>query len=79
MSSGNMNDRDGWRAVTCTASDAIREGRKPVSSLTDMDGTYGPKVIYTEWADADGCPVLRDYLWMDAGRKCEHLVPEGAS
>lgn len=73
--SDNMHLRAGWRPIPCAESDAIRVRSGGVrSTLTDPDGVYGPKVIYTEWGDADGNPILRDYLWRD--EPCEHLVPD---
>lgn len=76
----NMNDRSGWSEVSCDAADYLRDDatRKSVSSsLTDLLGVFGPAVIYTEWADGDGQPVLRDYLWSpsDEAAKCEHFIP----
>jgi hypothetical protein len=73
--SDNMHDLRGWAPVTCVASDAIRSNKRPVSSLTDLSGTYGTPVVYTEWADADR-PVLRDYRWPDSERDCAHYVPD---
>lgn len=74
----NMNVRYGWEPISCRAADIIR-ARPDLgisSSLTDLDGLYGPAVIYTEWDASTGEPMLRDYLWnprSDDGR-CEHLV-----
>lgn len=77
----NMRDLDGWTEVSCEVADTTR-GAQPVavsSSLTDLDGDYGPSVIYTEWCARDTeRPVLRDYLWRPhtESARCEHYVPE---
>lgn len=74
--SADMNDLSGWMEIACVESDAIREGKRPVSSLTDPSGTYGTPVVYTEWAGRDDeRPLLRDYLWPDSDRDCTHYVP----
>ena len=71
-----MNDRTGWRQVTCAESDTIRHAASGVlSSLTDPQGLHGQAVVFTEWDDADARPALRDYRWTDPDRPCEHLVP----
>lgn len=73
--SGNMYDLDGWAEIDCAASDAIRDSKRPISSLTDPDGAYSVGVVYTEWADDNERPVLRDYLWTDPDRPCQHYIP----
>ncbi|MBO9522342.1 MAG: hypothetical protein J7518_12465 [Nocardioidaceae bacterium] len=74
--SDNMHDMDGWVSVSCTESDDIRQGRRPRSSLTDPDGLYSSRVVYTEWATNDDVPVLRDYRYTkNPSRPCEHYVP----
>lgn len=77
--SGNMHDLSGWTATTCLVADLIRGAGDvtPVSSLTDMDGTYGTPIVYTEWGmRSSGTPVLREYRWPASDRTCEHYVPE---
>lgn len=73
--SDNMYDLDGWVEIPCVDSDKLRAGKKPTSSLTDPGGTFGPGVVYTEWAADDSEPVLRDYRWTDPERPCKHYVP----
>ncbi len=77
--SDNMLDLSDWREVTCEESEVVRDGGvTPLSSLTDIDGTYGRPVIYTEWARPDGEePILRDYLYEPHtdDPKCHHFVP----
>lgn len=74
------HDLDAWLEIPCAEADTVR-GRgaiTPGSSLTDLDGQYGEPVIYTEWRNAIGSPVLRDYLWyphrLDAW--CAHYIPK---
>ena len=66
----DMRDLTGWVKISCDDSEQIRDqhrtsGLRPVSSLTDLAGEFGRRVIYTEWApkDDEESPVLRDYLW----------------
>lgn len=73
----DMRDMRGWVKVTCEESDRCREDRdlKVFSSLTDMEGTYGEPVIYTEWGDREtDRPVVRDYRWLKSDRDCEHYL-----
>jgi len=78
-----MHDLDGWTSITCDESNVRRRqivtnkvGPGAVlSSLTDPEGRFGEGVIYTEWG-RDGVPELRDYLWSDPARTCEHYVPD---
>lgn len=67
---------DEWTEVSCKERDALWAGRPEGvtvhSSLTDPDGQFGPKVVFTEWAWG-GRPMLRDYRHGD--RSCEHFVP----
>lgn len=74
-------DVDGWRQITCEESNDLRANHRPVSSITDMDGTRtGEPIVYTEWADDNERPVLRDFLWPgDASRDCQHWAPEEAA
>lgn len=75
----NMYSLEGWTKTTCVRSDDIRNGMSPWSSLTDLDGNFGPPIVYTEWADpATEQPVLRDYRWPGSSRECEHYVPSEA-
>lgn len=74
--SDNMHDLSGWTPIACHASDKFRVGARPCSSLTDLSGTYGEPIVYTEWADDNEMPVLRDYRWPDSERICEHYVPQ---
>lgn len=70
-----MHDLSGWIPVTCVESDELRQGKRPRSSLTDLSGTYGTPVVYTEWSEADvDRPILRDYRWPDSERECAHYV-----
>lgn len=73
-----MWNLDGWQEVSCKERDDLwksrPEGTTPLSSLTDPDGNYGPKVVFTEWG-TDAGPILRDYRHGD--RSCEHFVPVG--
>lgn len=72
----NMWDLNGWRPISCEPSNRIRENAPKVSSsLTDPSGDYGPAITYTEWADAEGHPVLRDYLPYGHATECTHYVP----
>ncbi|WP_345434826.1 hypothetical protein [Microbacterium gilvum] len=78
----DMRTLTGWQAVSCERSDEVRAEHldKTVrSSLTDLDGRFGGPVIFTEWATADGRPLLRDYRWGAAERPCEHYEPEGGA
>ena len=70
-----MRDLSGWHQIACAESDTIRPNKHPRSSLTDMDGRFGEPIIYTEWEDDAGVPVLREYLWPKSARECEHWVP----
>lgn len=70
-------DMTGWQRVTCEESDKRRaEPRTVVSTLTDPAGTYGPAVVFTEWGDGDGTPILRDYRDPES---CRHYLPEEAT
>ena len=86
----DMYDLEGWREVTCEESDAVRARNGGVySSLTDMDGNYGPPVVFTEWQDVDREPqdrghdanavrVRRVDLWVGSGgTQEERPVDEG--
>lgn len=67
----------GWREVTCEESDQRRtEPRTVLSTLTDPDGVYGPAVVFTEWGDGDGVPIMRDYRHPTTDETCRHYVPE---
>ncbi len=70
-----MHDLNGWTPVACEQSDLIRDSLRPVSSLTDLTGQYGPPIVYTEWATDDERPVLRDYRWPNSEWECKHYVP----
>lgn len=73
-----MYDVAGWHTITCVESDELRQNKRPRSSLTDMTGRFGEPVIYTEWEDTTGVPVLREYVWPQSKRECEHWVPDAA-
>ena len=74
----SMDDLSGWRQITCAESEEVKsEAHRVLSSLTDPEGHYGVGVIFTEWGDDDEQPMLRDYLWSDDERGCEHYVPAG--
>jgi hypothetical protein len=78
--SDNMHDVRGWKLVPCAESDEIRQGARPRSSLTDLEGTYGTAVVYTEWSSpTEDHPILRDYRWPQSDRECEHYVPEASA
>ncbi len=82
-----------WRQVNCQERDALidRLGRSyngfsaesgigVFSSLTDIDGEYGPPEIFTEWGyRVTDVPVLRDYRWPGSGRPCEHFIYDEAA
>ena len=69
-------DLDGWLQITCEQSNDLRSNLRPVSSITDHDGRLSEPIVYTEWADDNGHPVLRDFLWPgDASRDCQHWIP----
>ena len=75
----NMYDLTGWRKVECKDSDDLRAAMKPTvsSSLTDLSCQFTTDgLVYTEWCDSDGRPVLRDYRWTNSDRPCEHYEPE---
>lgn len=71
----NLHDLSEWTPITCAESDDLRSGSSPVSSLTDLYGTYGTPIVYTEWADTSGQPILRDYRWPGTERHCGHYTP----
>lgn len=67
-----MYNLDGWREVPCAERDQAYDlTLRPLSSLTDPDGIYGPPVIYTEWGLGEH-PVLRDYR--TPGGRCRHYL-----
>ena len=72
----SMWNFDGWEQITCAESDTILNGitsPKVWSSLTDPDGNFGVRVIFTEWGD-DTSPLMRSYVYQgtDPYRPCEH-------
>ena len=80
-----MYDLDGWVPITCDRrEDIIHDhtlGKLGVfSTLTDPEGIYGPRMVYTEWGIADeDRPVLRDYLAYTDDRtpsECTHYLKE---
>lgn len=74
-----MYDLTGWRKVECKDSDELRAVMKPAvsSSLTDLSCEFtSDGLVYTEWCDFNGRPVLRDYRWTNSDLPCEHYVPE---
>jgi len=75
----SMLDLTGWAMVSCLEADIVRNGSALAvsSTLTDLYGSFGPAVLYTEWEDAEtGDPMLRDYLWSPHGdARCEHHIP----
>ena len=76
-SGANMHNLTGWVAIGCTESDAIRATNCGVlSSLTDPAGNLGNPIVYTEWGDREGRPILRDYGETLPGSTCTHFVPE---
>jgi hypothetical protein len=86
--SGHSAERDAgrWVAVDCAVADVIRlcEHVKPVSSKTDLGGTYGEPEVFTEWAviypSSREVPILREHRWPGPegepdAKPCEHYVP----
>lgn len=73
----DMHDLQGWDEASCNDAEDLVVISSPYSSLTDMDGTYGEPVVYTEWADDDGYALVRNYRRPnEAGDwKCTHFVP----
>lgn len=78
----SMYDLTGWRSLSCGQRELVvtamelTGGKRPVSSLTDLDGTFGPPVIFTEWESEDGRTLLRDYLdrpFTDSAN-CSHWI-----
>lgn len=78
---------NGWTQVSCEERERIYKAARPrpSASLTDLSGRYGDPQIFTEWADANEAPVLRDYRWPNAedgkpdARPCQHWIPEATS
>ena len=75
----HMYSMAGWKRIPCAEREehfALADatgGIEPVSGLTDLDGTYGTPIVFTEWARKDSSEsLLRDYRWPDSERKCEH-------
>lgn len=71
----SMHDMTGWHRLTCDQADIIAErhrGLEPLkvtSTLTDLQGRFGPPVIFTEWWWR-GMPLLREYR--DNLSECRH-------
>ena len=76
----DMYDLTGWRKVDCKDSDDLRAVMRPTtvsSSLTDLSCEFTcDGLVYTEWADSNGTPFLRDYRWTHGDRPCEHYENE---
>jgi hypothetical protein len=66
-----------WTPISCAHADSVRLGLTPISSLTDIAGTYGTPIVYTEWGDDNETPRLREYRYPDSDRPCSHYVPLG--
>lgn len=65
----------GWVEVSCEVADATLDkhpGCHVASSLTDLDGSYGSPVIFTEWWVGEE-PLVRYYR--RTGQPCQHFVP----
>lgn len=74
-----MYDLDGWAQVPCNVADMlVRQDTVKLtvfSSLTDLHGTYGRPLVYTEWgATKPDQAVLREYRYPESDRPCEHWV-----
>ena len=78
MDPDHMWDLAGWTQIDCAASDEVRATNRGVrSSLTDLDGDFGPPAICIEWAGSGGEPILRDYSDPAHVEPCRHYVLEG--
>jgi hypothetical protein len=42
------------------------------ASRTDPDGDFGRPEIFTEWGFTEEDPVLREYLYPETDKPCEH-------
>ena len=73
----DMWDMTGWHEMTCEQSETVLEVHRGLSSfqvessLSDLGGTYGEPIVFTEWW-YDDKPLMRDYRWPHKGRPCEH-------
>lgn len=66
-----------WREATCKERDAAFESADPKtwSTLSDPDGRFGEKLMFTEWGSRDGnTPVAADVKYIEEGKPCRHMV-----
>jgi len=72
----------GWTRISCEERNdhyaLAGESLKPISSLTDLEGSFGTAIVFTEWGrDDQDEPLLRDYRWPNDDRSCEHWFYTG--
>lgn len=83
LSPRGIHDMTGWEHITCHQRELIYrsgQGLVPASSLSDLGGTYGTPVVFTEWWTTGlwEVPVLRDYRYPDDNPSvCHHWLAAG--